>query len=278
MRVAGLVLALCLGGLEAAAGAWPREPGSGFLSLGYEAMVQRDDLSAEGRARDPAPDVTGYGTLYAEIGLTPRLTAGLDFGWDEVFLTDMINDEVERRTKATGLTGAELDAFDVTDRRVLTWSRVAFLRAAIGPLDARHRFAVQLGIGQRSYEDPGPFFGREEMRQEAILRPALAYGYGFGGDGLSGWLSVEGSVEYRADTDGQVVKLDGTLGLKPAEGRLSYMLGVQSGDFPEADPFVKLVPGLVMRLTRNLALESSLIYGVHGSDDAGFKLAVWLEW
>lgn len=274
MRVAGLVIALGLGGAQAAAGAWPREPGSGFVSVGYEVTTTRRELSGP----DPAPDFAGYRTLFAEIGVTRRLTAGLDLGGDEVGLTGLVNDMVEDQARAQGATSDELRALDATDRGGQTWSGVAFLRAALGSLDARHRVAAQLGIGRRSYEDPGPFFGREEMREETILRPLVAYGYGFGGERFGGWLSAEASTEFRQDTAGRPWKLDATLGLRPAESRLSYLLQVQSGDFPEADPYVKLQPGVVLAMGRGVSLESGVIWGVRGEDSVGARVALWLEW
>jgi len=276
-----LFVAVIFAGGEAAAGAWPQPPGGGFVSLGYEVTTTREALSAQGREDDPAPDVTGYRTLYAEYGITPRFTAGLDLGGDEHWLSGRVNDEVERLTgQQLGLSAEEVAAYDATDRRVETWSGVAFLRYAIGPLDARHRWAAQLGVGRRSYEEPSDIFGLEEMREETIVRPLAAYGYGFAVERVAGWVSVEGSLELRTRTAGTPAKLDATLGLKQPEGdgRLSYLFQVQSGDYPGTAPYVRLVPGVVTKIWRGVSLETSVIYGIEGDDSVGAKVAIWIDW
>ena len=78
MRVLAITGALITLGQGALAGAWPQETGHAFLSLSYEVAVPRGELA--GGSGDPAPEFEGYRTLYFEYGLTPRLTAGLDFG------------------------------------------------------------------------------------------------------------------------------------------------------------------------------------------------------
>ncbi|HMB13679.1 MAG TPA: hypothetical protein VKN37_06695 [Roseovarius sp.] len=97
-----VLLSLCLSG-PALAGAWPREKGTVFLSLAGQ---------AEG------PDEHGIYrqnfTLYAEYGLTDRLTLGVDAGGDAL-----------RMTKAIG-----------------------FLRWPLGRTDRRVKLAFELGAGQ----------------------------------------------------------------------------------------------------------------------------------
>ncbi|RKF14935.1 hypothetical protein D6850_08700 [Roseovarius spongiae] len=67
IRLAFLLLLLLPG--SAAAGAWLREKGAGFLS--YDVTLK------EGGA------TRGYGSLYAEYGVRPRLTLGVDMGSNE---------------------------------------------------------------------------------------------------------------------------------------------------------------------------------------------------
>ncbi len=71
MRLILAVLVLTLAPAAAAAGAWPREVGTAFVSLSY---TLSDDM---GR---PGVDAEGYTALYAEYGATPRLTFGIDAG------------------------------------------------------------------------------------------------------------------------------------------------------------------------------------------------------
>lgn len=65
----GLVVLLCPG--FAAAGAWPRDKGSIFLSFGYTAS---SPIAA------PGDDLQGYSSVYLERGLNRDLTLGFDAG------------------------------------------------------------------------------------------------------------------------------------------------------------------------------------------------------
>lgn len=65
-RLALCLCSLCALSSTAQAGAWPREPGDGFVSLG--SMIRPDD-SETALAFDPM--------LFVEYGLRPRLTVGL---------------------------------------------------------------------------------------------------------------------------------------------------------------------------------------------------------
>lgn len=112
-----VLLSLCLSG-PALPGAWPREKGTAFLSLAGQ---------AEG------PDEDGIYrqnfTLYAEYGLTERLTLGVDAGGDAL-----------RMTKAIG-----------------------FLRWPLGRADRGVKLAFELGAGQVDGENalrPGLSLGR----------------------------------------------------------------------------------------------------------------------
>lgn len=264
--VAGLGGATPLG-----AGAWPREPGSWFLSLGYELSTTRAALSADGQAEDPTPDLVGYATLYAEYGLTPRLTLGFDIGADEQTVTAYLDDRLGAAV-APDLT-EDPDRFDADPAP--GQSVVVFLRRALAAPQDVHQVALQLGAGFRRFEDPGPFFGAEEMRQEIILKPAAAWGRGFDGPLGPGWLSVETSVEIRTETSGTPVKLDATAGFRRS-ARRSWLLQVQTGDFPGSEPFAKILPGAVHRLGERASLETSLIFGVAGIDTVGTKIGLWL--
>lgn len=69
MRIAFACLAWLLGCAAALAGPWPRETGSSFLSFSLEAPHDGDTKDF-------------YYSLYAEYGLSPRLTIGFDGGSD----------------------------------------------------------------------------------------------------------------------------------------------------------------------------------------------------
>ena len=100
----------------AAAGPWARGEGQTFLSLGYEAAA---DLPRALDPERPELDLAHVATVYAERGLGPRLTFGLDGAAD---LAD--------------------------DGR----SAYVFLRRTLTPGDAAQQWALTGGLGLR---DPG---------------------------------------------------------------------------------------------------------------------------
>ena len=71
LRTGFVLLALVVGG-PAAGGAWPQERGHGFVSTDTRISRPQNAL------RDG--DLATYNTLYAEYGLTDRLTLGVDLG------------------------------------------------------------------------------------------------------------------------------------------------------------------------------------------------------
>ncbi|OSP55682.1 hypothetical protein BV911_06115 [Pseudoruegeria sp. SK021] len=225
------------------AGAWPRDQGGVFASLAYELTTPEAAIQPEALALDPTPPLYSYTALYAEYGLRPWLTVGLDTGQQE---------------------GPD------------TWSGVVFVRVPIGSQDGRHRFAVQLGLGQRRYEQEGPYYGIETIETEWIARPTLAWGMGFDSPWGPAWAGAEASVEWRADTAGQPVKLDLTTGVTISP-RTTVLLQLQTGDYPDNPPYAKLLPGLVVRLLPWLSLESSAILSLVGDDKLGARTALWLE-
>ena len=275
MRVWCAGALMMLAAAQAAAGAWPRPPGSGFVSVGFEVATSRSALSPSGLETDPSPDFTGYRTLYAEFGITPRLTFGLDIGQDDADTAAWAGRQMTGTMMGLPTTDGREDD---TDWPIApTWSGVGFARWALSAPEDRHQFAVSLGIGARTYEKQGLFFGLETIEREPILRAAAAWGMGFDSRFGPGWLGLDGSVEQRADTGGRAIKLDAMAGVKP-EGRYTYMLGLQTGEFPGSEPFARLVPGLVVQVRDGLSLETTAIWGLHGNDIVGTKLAVWFEW
>ncbi|KNG94189.1 hypothetical protein [Pseudaestuariivita atlantica] len=67
-----LLLCLALCASELSAGAWPREKGTGFVSLTHRTGMDRSDPLTV--------PITQYTALFLEYGLTPRLTVGIDAG------------------------------------------------------------------------------------------------------------------------------------------------------------------------------------------------------
>ena len=74
MRALLIALALVLPAAEAGAGAWPRPKGETFLSFSQQVSTGARTLI------DATQDIRSYASVYAEYGLTDRLTIGLDAG------------------------------------------------------------------------------------------------------------------------------------------------------------------------------------------------------
>jgi len=74
MRAWMMTLMICLVPAPVVAGAWPREPGSFFLSAGYTVSVDAEALG------DTPFQANGYTSVYLEYGVSERLTFGIDAG------------------------------------------------------------------------------------------------------------------------------------------------------------------------------------------------------
>ncbi|MEM1130210.1 MAG: hypothetical protein AAGH83_06780 [Pseudomonadota bacterium] len=239
MRVAVVVILVFLPGMLSA-GAWPREAGHGFLSLSYEYTTWQDSFTDE-RLQQTEGEVEtfAYTAFYGEYGLTNRLTFGVDLGEEDTPYTR-------------------------TD--------VIFLRYAVGPLDWRHRFAVEMGVGRREIST----FGLMRGDREQILRPGLAWGYGFDTPLGPGWAGLDLKAELRQTTDEDAYKADFTIGLNP-EGPWLTFLQVQTNDYPNAPVSVRLAPSVVREITSWLALETAVLFDVHGNERMGVKAGIWVQ-
>jgi hypothetical protein len=109
MRAILLALALALPAAEAVAGAWPRPKGETFLSFGQQVSTGARTLIAA------TQDIRSWSSVYAEYGLTDRLTIGLDAG--------------------TGNGGDDRVGAALVFARLPVWS------------PAEHRVAVDFGLG-----------------------------------------------------------------------------------------------------------------------------------
>lgn len=151
------------------AGAWPREQGRTFVSLSQTFSTGVETLLA------PTQTLTAWTGLYAEYGLTGKLTVGLDAG-----------------------TGSGPDASIGTG---LVFARYPVWQSAGG-----QRVAADLGIGWRNDSEEG---------QDLRIRPGLAWGRGFESRWGQGWLGVEVSAEWLMPSQQQIYKADFTAGIKP---------------------------------------------------------------
>ncbi len=224
----------------AVAGAWPREPGGVFAAISRETTVARNAFSEEEMvANGGRIDAAHYSALYAEVGLTRRLTFGLDLG------------EADTENSRTN---------------------IVFLRAALSPPEWRHALAAELGIGNRKIAT----FGRYRGTTETLLRPGISWGYGFESRAGPGWINLDLKAELRQTTKEAAYKADLTIGVAPNDLWLAY-IQFQGSDYPGADPALRLAPTLVRKVRPWLSLETALLLDVEGGDRMGVKVGVWFE-
>jgi hypothetical protein len=166
---AGMLASDLCAAVPALAGAWPREKGETFLSLSQSVSSGSPALLA------PDQSFRSFSSVYAEYGLTDRLTIGLDaaYGW-----------------------GPEADL----------WTGLAFARWPLAETAAGNRFAMDFGLGRRIDSGEGT-----DLR----ARLGLAWGRGFESGWGPGWMGIEGSAERLIPANDQVYKADFTIGLKP---------------------------------------------------------------
>ena len=171
VRAGAIVAAAVLAAapFAALAGAWPRAEGEVFLSFGQQVSTGARTLLAA------TADIRSWSSLYAEYGLTDRLTLGLDAG---------LGQGQDERVEAA-----------LVFARLPVWS------------PGEHRVAVDLGLGTLAATGEGR---QTRLRAGLAWGRGLAEGR-WGG----GWLGMESSLELREPAGGVAVKADFTAGWKP---------------------------------------------------------------
>ncbi|MDP3340814.1 hypothetical protein [Frigidibacter sp.] len=230
-----LLGALCLSPIAAAAGPWPRAKGDLFLSFSHET------------AGETGKDGAGWTALYAEYGLTPRWTLGLDLGNGE--------------GKQTGLI---------------------FLQRAVGRQDGPGRLAFSSGIGVETGDAPqaygmmGGAWGRSLGTPLGpgwlAVEPQLRMGVGLSQD----WpptlvLDVDGTLLTTASA-----KLDLTLGATARPG-LIVMGQLQMERVVDGETTARLTASAVREVGRRGKLLLGVSAPVQGEGDTALKLGTWLE-
>lgn len=234
----------------AEAGAWPRGKGHAFLSFSYEETVEQGAGKAAlgfGGTLEEEPESFGFSSVYAEVGVSPRLTLGIDAGMDH---------------------GPD------------TYQAIVFASLNVTPAEWRHQVALEFGIGQRDY--PADSFDAANLADlqpggtERVFRPGLSWGMGFGTPIGNGWMAVDARLELRMTHDDAIPKIDTTIGLAPGEKSLAY-LQLQYSDYPGNPPNWRLVPTYVYKPVDWLGLETALLWDAEGGDRAGLRAAIWLD-
>ena len=225
-----LVLICCLLAGQAHAGAWPRASGTGFASLSIWQGVDGTD---------------SYTALFAEYGLMPRITLGLDAGRS-----------VSGQTKT-----------------------VAFLRAPFGQ-SFGWLVAAEIGLGEIAGQPvlrPGLSFGRsiatrqgkgwiavdtllevDMATQEIDLKTDITLGFTAG--------------QADAPPSDWTVMLQLQTGLVDLQD--SVLLHRTEGVLPEP-AFLRIAPSVTYRLNDRMHLEIGLFHALQGSDERGVKIGLW---
>ncbi|GGH63531.1 hypothetical protein GVY41_19275 [Frigidibacter albus] len=237
-RLPGLLVVLavlCLFAGGASAGPWPREKGDLFLSFSHET------------ASEAGSDAAGWTSLYAEYGLTPRWTVGLDLG-----------------------SGGD------------TQIGMIFVQRAVGRQDGPGRLAFSSGVGLQTGAAPQAFgmmgaawgrsLGTPLGPGWVAVEPQLRMGVALTDE----WpptlvLDVDGTLLTTAST-----KLDLTLGatLRP---KLIVMGQLQMERVVEGETTARLTASAVRDVGRRGKLQLGVSAPVQGKGDAALKLGTWLE-
>jgi len=228
-----LLLALAsMGAPMVQAGPWARAPGDVFLSFSQNVSSGTEALATG------IMDVSGYSSIYAEVGLGRRLTLGLDLG-----------------------RGDETDEAIVFLRRTLT-----------GP-DAPVQVALDLGYGERGVDLLGDSQlariglslgrGLDAAALEWLPMPMTG-----------GWLSLDAITVWDLTRNEQRWKVEATLGLRPS-ARLSVLLQGTAEAWPGADVSYGLNPSVVFEIREGTSIELGLRSSFDDRPRIGLELGLW---
>ncbi|MFW5641510.1 MAG: hypothetical protein ACOCY0_01965 [Roseicyclus sp.] len=232
-----LAAALALSAPAAFAGPWAREAGDVFLSFG----VITEDATSTLMLGYLEPEFTG--TVYGEVGLGRRFTAGLQLDYGEV-----------------------------------SQMGVVFVRRTLTAPDTRVQLAVDAGLGLRRIEGR-----RTEQRLRAGASAGLGIGdwsaevgpMTLGHEG--GWLSLDAMAlmdrEGKADP---ILKLELTMGLNLTD-RAASLLTVAAEDWPGAERLVTLRPSFTYAIAERTRIQAGAHAAVRGADTVGLSLSIWQE-
>ena len=229
-----LVMFCCLLAGHANAGAWPRAAGTGFASAGVWHAVD---------------DTDSYATLFAEYGLLPRLTIGLDAGRS-----------VSGQTKA-----------------------VVFLRAPLGRTLGLLT-AGEIGLGEIAGQPvlrPGLSFGHEistRMGQgwlsvDTLLEADLeTRRLDLKADITLGFTPHVMTGQAEAPPSGWTLMLQLQTGLVDLHESL---LQLQTEGIVPEPSFLRLAPSVTYRINDRTRLEFGFYRGLRDTRERGLKFGVW---
>lgn len=234
MRSVAVALILAMASAPSAqAGAWLREKDTGFLSTSLQTT------------EDNGNEIS----IYAEFGLSERMTLGFDSTYD----TDLLN-------YVQG-TGPLVDSLEELPQG----SGIVFLRFPIGPTDKTNKWAFHVGAGARYIE--GEFLKAAEF--------GLSWGRGIKIGERYGWVNVDSSYNV-ADSPGEArTKVDGTIGLgiTPKTKVMLQMFNTFVAD----DSYTKIAPSFLYSPGKGaITFQFGSEYLVNAGD-ASLKVGIWYK-
>lgn len=215
--------------MTAHAGAWPREKRSVFLSWSSSISAQPNSLYSMDNS------------IYAEYGLTPRLTVGIDG-----FL---------------GARGKSSEAY-------------LFMRLPIGKRDGPARMALTFGLGKKIIPNP---WGTTTHQTRSKL--GFSWGRGLKKGWLAFDLSASLLLRTSLHVPGQAgtnYSADFTWGQKPSD-RFMFIWQLQTGKITNGPFFAKFAPSFVWSFgaQKSNSIEIGMIKGLTGDDSKSVKLGFW---
>jgi len=213
----------------ALAGAWPRDKGELFLSFSSEVSAHSQTRYATGTS------------LYAEYGLTHRLTIGFD--------------------GTLGPEGTPSEAH-------------LFLRSPLGRPKQNAPLAISFGLGQKTTPNPWGTTTRQDT-----ARVGISWGHGLPRGWLGVDISATRVLNSSLVVPGQSgtsYKADFTWGMKPSK-RLMLIWQLQTGKAPDGPTYAKFAPSLIWKMPRGKGtpIEIGFVQGVTGDDSRNLKLGFW---
>lgn len=231
LRILVMLTAIMIGN-TAAAGAWSREKGEWFIAFGGNLWLS--DGAQLPVHYDP--------TLYAEFGLTDRITVGLD----------------------SHLADAGRIASDFI-----------FFNIPVGDLEAQNRFAVGVGFGlRRSRHTPANLATAnfDYLRSEQMLRGTVSWGRGY----EKGWYAIDASATYAVSENAWRPKADATWGRHWSD-HWTTTLQLQTGQGFTDDYYAKVSPTVIYHWNDYISISAGAVQGLTGDKGGGLKLETWLK-
>ncbi|MEP1964687.1 hypothetical protein [Tateyamaria sp.] len=156
--------------------------------------------------------------------------------------------------------GAKVDV-DMTAGQIGDGSAYVFARKPIPTGERAYKLAYELGIGGTIEQDPS-----------ALLRTGLSYGRGITAWDHSGWIAIDGALEWVESDSSVTAKLDATMGLT-LNDRFKVMFQVFYSQ-TETEATTTLAPSLIW--TPKPDKNRSYQLGVEAKEGVlGLKLGVW---